>query len=205
MPRKKSVTGRARIKTAENTLQLQAERVTKRIRSLEKTGEYGKLMAQKKLMRFVQINPFVSIRKSRGSKRRRLFVSKAKKTIAQQRDIRLALQRFLQSKVSSQIGIKKARANMRKSLSETLSGIKGDSVSDAEVDKFIEIAEYADQSMQVNIIEKIGKSEFQSLVNDAKELGKNVPQWIDTLNDYISINNDYMRNQAEELYYRFVA
>ena len=57
----------------------------------------------------------------------------------------------------------------------------------------------------MGIIEKIGKSEFFALVHDAKEQGKNVPQWIDTLNDYVVINNDYMRNQAEELYYRFVA
>lgn len=205
MPRKKSVSGRARIKTKENTLQLQAEKVTKRMRSLEKAGEYGKLMAQKKLMHFAQINPFVSIRKSRGSKRRRLIISKVKKTIQQQRDIRIALQTFLKSKVSSPIGIKSAREKQRKSLTETLTGIKGESVSDAEVDKFIEITEYADESMQVNIIEKIGKSEFFALVHDAKEQGKNVPQWIDTLNDYVSINNDYMRNQAEELYYRFVA
>lgn len=205
MPRKKSVSGRARVSTAENQLQLQAEKITKRLRSLEKAGEYGKLNAQKELIRFAQNNPFVSIKKSRGSKRRRLIVSKVKKTIAEQRLIHKKFTTFLKSKVSSVLGIQKARKNMEKSLSETLQGQLDREVDQDDIDRFIEIAEYADQANQESILDKIDPSTFNMLVNVAREQNYSLPQWVNLLKDYVQINNDYMRKEAEELYYKYVA
>lgn len=205
MPRKKSVSGRARATNAENQLQLQAEKITKRLRSLEKAGEYGKLNAQKELIRFAQTNPFVSIKKSRGSKRRRLIVSKLKKTIAEQRLIRKKFTTFLKSKVSSVAGIRQARAKMEESLKETLKGQTGREIDQEDVDRFIEIAKYAEEANQESILDKIDPSTFNMLVNVAREQNYSVPQWINLLNDYVLINNDYMRKEAEELYYKYVA
>ena len=205
MPRKKSVSGRARTTNAENQLQLQAEKITKRLRSLEKAGEYGKLNAQKELIRFAQTNPFVSIKKSRGSKRRRLIVSKLKKTIAEQRLIRKKFTTFLKSKVSSVAGIRQARAKMEESLKETLKGQTGREIDQEDVDRFIEIAKYAEEANQESILDKIDPSTFNMLVNVAREQNYSVPQWINLLNDYVLINNEYMRNEAEELYYKYVA
>lgn len=205
MPRKKSVSGRARVSTAENQLQLQAEKITKRLRSLEKAGEYGKLNAQKELIRFAQTNPFVSIKKSRGSKRRRLIVSKLKKTIAEQRLIRKKFTTFLKSKVSSVVGIKQARAKMEESLRETLTGQTGREIDQEDVDRFIDIAKYAEEANQESILDKIDPSTFNMLVNVAIEQSYSLPQWINLLNNYVLINNDYMRKEAEELYYKYVA
>ena len=205
MPRKKSVSGRARVSTAENQLQLQAEKITKRLRSLEKAGEYGKLNAQKELIRFAQTNPFVSIKKSRGSKRRRLIVSKLKKTIAEQRLIRKKFTTFLKSKVSSVVGIKQARAKMEESLKETLTGQTGREIDQEDVDRFIDIAKYAEEANQESILDKIDPSTFNMLVNVAIEQSYSLPQWINLLNNYVLINNDYMRKEAEELYYKYVA
>lgn len=205
MPRKKSVSGRARATNAENQLQLQAEKITKRLRSLEKAGEYGKLNAQKELIRFAQTNPFVSIKKSRGSKRRRLIVSKLKKTIAEQRLIRKKFTTFLKSKVSSVAGIRQARAKMEESLKETLKGQTGREIDQEDVDRFIEIAKYAEEANQESILDKIDPSTFNMLVNVAREQNYSVPQWINLLNDYVLINNDYMQKEAEELYYKYVA
>lgn len=205
MPRKKSVSGRARATNAENQLQLQAEKITKRLRSLEKAGEYGKLNAQKELIRFAQTNPFVSIKKSRGSKRRRLIVSKLKKTIAEQRLIRKKFTTFLKSKVSSVAGIRQARAKMEESLKETLKGQTGREIDQEDVDRFIEIAKYAEEANQESILDKIDPSTFNMLVNVAREQNYSVPQLINLLNDYVLINNDYMRKEAEELYYKYVA
>ena len=205
MPRKKSVSGRARATNAENQLQLQAEKITKRLRSLEKAGEYGKLNAQKELIRFAQTNPFVSIKKSRGSKRRRLIVSRLKKTIAEQRLIRKKFTTFLKSKVSSVAGIRQARAKMEESLKETLKGQTGREIDQEDVDRFIEIAKYAEEANQESILDKIDPSTFNMLVNVAREQNYSVPQWINLLNDYVLINNEYMRNEAEELYYKYVA
>lgn len=205
MARKRSVSGRARGKTIEGELRLQAEKITKRLNQLEKAGEYGKLKAQKDFIRFTQTNRYVSIKRAVRSKRRRVVVDKIQKSMAEQRLIDKEFKTFLKSKVTTPIGIKNARAKQRASLSRTLKGIKGEDVSDEEVDSFIEMAEYADSEGQDSIIEKIGKSEFFALVTDAKEQGMGVPQWINMLNNYVTINNDYMRKQAEELYNRYVA
>ena len=205
MARKRSVSGRSRGKTIEGELRLQAEKITKRLNQLEKAGEYGKLKAQKDFIRFTQTNRYVSIKRAVRSKRRRVVVEKIQKSIAEQRLIDKEFKTFLKSKVTTPIGIQRARAKQRASLTKTLKGIKGEDVSDEEVDRFIEMAEYADSEGQDSIIEKIGKSEFFALVTDAKEQGAGVPQWIDMLNNYVTINNDYMRKQAEELYNRYVA
>lgn len=205
MPRKKSVSGRARATNAENQLQLQAEKITKRLRSLEKAGEYGKLNAQKELIRFAQTNPFVSIKKSRGSKRRRLIVSRLKKTIAEQRLIRKKFTTFLKSKVSSVAGIRQARLKMEESLSETLSGQMNKKVTQEDIDRFIDIADYAEKASAESILDKMSASAFNTLVNEAVKESKSLPQWFNMLNDYVLINNDYMRNEAEELYYKYVA
>ena len=205
MPRKKSVSGRARATNAENQLQLQAEKITKRLQSLEKAGEYGKLNAQKELIRFAQTNPFVSIKKSRGSKRRRLIVSRLKKTIAEQRLIRKKFTTFLKSKVSSVAGIRQARLKMEESLSETLSGQMNKKVTQEDIDRFIDIADYAEKASAESILDKMSASAFNTLVNEAVKESKSLPQWFNMLNDYVLINNDYMRNEAEELYYKYVA
>lgn len=205
MPRKKSVSGRARVSTAENQLQLQAEKITKRLRSLEKAGEYGKLNAQKELIRFAQTNPFVSIKKSRGSKRRRLIVSKLKKTIAEQRLIRKKFTTFLKSKVSSVAGIRQARLKMEESLGETLSGQIDEKATQEDIDRFIDIAEYAEKASAESILDKMTASAFNTLVHEAIKESKSLPQWFNILNDYVLINNDYMRQEAEELYYKYVA
>ena len=205
MPRKKSVSGRARATNAENQLQLQAEKITKRLRSLEKAGEYGKLNAQKELIRFAQTNPFVSIKKSRGSKRRRLIVSKLKKTIAEQRLIRKKFTTFLKSKVSSVAGIRQARLKMEESLAETLSGQINEKATQEDIDRFIDIADYAEKASAESILDKMTASAFNTLVHEAVKESKSLPQWFNMLNDYVLINNDYMRNEAEELYYKYVA
>ena len=55
-----------------------------------------------------------------------------------------------------------------------------------------------------DIIEKIGPSEFYQLVQVANKQNYNVEQWVELLNNYVEINNDVMRKQAEYLYNKFV-
>ena len=205
MPRKKSISGRARIKTVDRSIYMQAAKINRRLRSLEKAGEYGKLKAQKELIRFAQTNPYVSIKKSKRSKRHRVVIEKIKMSIANQRLIRKKFGSILKSKVFSPIGIRNARVKMEQSLSETLSEQSDKEVTKADVDRFIDIAEYAEQANEESILDKIGPSDFYTLVTEAKESGKSLPQWINLLNDYVMINNDFMKKEAEELYNKYVS
>lgn len=204
MPRKRSVSGRARAKTAENALQLQAEKINKRLRSLERAGEYGKYKS-KELIRFAQTNPYLDIKKTKKSNRHILTIKKVKLPIAEVRLIKKKFTEVLKSKVFSKIGILRARREMRKSLKETLEEQYGKDIYNKDIDMFYDIAEYANETQQESILDKINPSEFFALVNIAKERSMSLPSWINMLNDYVQINNDYMRKEAEELYYKYVA
>ena len=204
MPRKKSVSGRAKAKTVENTLKLQAEKINKRLRSLEKAGEYGSRYTRD-LIRFAQSNPFITIKKGKKSKRHRIVLSTAKMPMAQLRLIRKKFTEVLRSKVFSRIGIIRARKEQRKSLRETLEEQYGKDFTNEDLDKFYELTEYAKQTQQESILDKIPPSEFFALVQVASERNMSISAWINLLNNYVQINNDYMRKEAEELYYKYVA
>lgn len=203
MPRKKSVSGRAKAKTVENTLKLQAEKINKRLRSLEKAGEYGSRYTRD-LIRFAQSNPFITIKKGKKSKRHRIVLSTAKMPITQLRLIRKKFTEVLRSKVFSRIGIIRARKEQRKSLRETLEEQYGKDFTNEDLDKFYELTEYAKQTQQESILDKIPPSEFFALVQVASERNMSVSAWINLLNNYAQINNDYMRKEAEDLYYKYV-
>lgn len=204
MARKRSASGRARAKTIENQLRLQAEKINKRLRSLEKAGNLGKYKT-KELMRFAQSNPYVVFKKSRGSRRHRILLKKVKMSIAQARLIKKKFSEVLKSRVFSNIGIRNVRAETEKTLKETLKGQLDREITTEDLDRFYDIADYAEKANQESILDKIDASAFNILVNEAIEKQKSLPSWISMLNNYVQINNEYMRNEAEELYYKYVA
>ena len=164
MPRKKSVSGRARAKNIENTLQLQAQKINRRLRALERAGNFGKYKV-KELLRFASQNPYVTLKRSRRSRRHRVIVEKIQKSIANQRLIRKKFGEILKSKVFSNIGITQARKSTRETLARTLEGQIGRRVTDKDLDRFYDIIEYSNEVNQESILDKIDPSEFNALVN----------------------------------------
>lgn len=211
MPRKKSTSGRARGKSPESALLLKIEKVNARFRSLEKGGNFN-TYASKELVRFAQANPYLSIktskkrpkgrkgRKGRQQKRHTLVLQKTNIPVAQQRLINKKLNEALNSKVFSNVGIERVRKETRRKVKETLELETGEELTQKDVDLFYDIAKYKYD----DIIEKIGPSEFYQLVQVATKQNYNVDQWVDLLNNYVEINNDVMRKQAEYLYNKFV-
>lgn len=212
MPRKKSASGRARGKSPENALLLKIEKVNARFRSLEKGGNFN-TYASKELVIFAQANPYLSVKtskkRSKGGKSRRgrqpqrrhtLVITNGNIPVAQQRLINKKLNEALNSKVFSNIGIERVRKETRRKVKETLELESGEKLTDKDVDLFYDIAKYKYD----DIIEKIGPSEFYQLVQVATKQNYNVEQWVELLNNYVEINNDVMRKQAEYLYNKFV-
>ena len=211
MPRKKSASGRARGKSPESALLLKIEKVNARFRSLEKGGNFN-TYASKELVRFAQANPYLSIktskkrpkgrkgRKGRQQKRHTLVLQKTNIPVAQQRLINKKLNEALNSKVFSNVGIERVRKETRRKVKETLELETGEELTQKDVDLFYDIAKYKYD----DIIEKIGPSEFYQLVQVATKQNYNVDQWVDLLNNFVEINNDVMRKQAEYLYNKFV-
>lgn len=210
MPRKKSASGRARGKSPEISLLVKVEKINARFRSLEKSGNYN-TYASKELVRFAQSNPYLSIKtskkrpkskrgKGRAQKRHTLVLAKVNIPAAQQRLINKNLNKALASKVFSNSGIEKVRKETRRKVKETLELESGVELTEQDVDLFYDIAKYKYE----DIIEKIGPSEFYQLVQIAAKQNYNVEQWVNLLNNYVEINNDVMRKQAEYLYNKFV-
>lgn len=201
MARKKSASGRSRGVTAVSRLFIQAERVNKRIKALEKAGLYG-VYKTRQLQEFASRTKGIEIKRTVSGKH---TVSISKRlTVPQTRLINKKLQEFLDSRLSTPSGIKKARQNMRAKIAKTLEGATGKEMSDADVDKFLDIAKYAEKVRQSSILEYIDPSEFMVLVEQARSENLSATGWTELLNNYVQINNEYMRKEAEELYYKYV-
>ena len=201
MPRKKSVSGRARVMTAENLINRQVDRINRRFRGLEKGGNYGTYKSRE-LQEFVSRNPFLVIKRSRGSKRHKLMVINLRKaTMGQLKLITKKFGEVLKSKVFSNAGIERVRKETRKKVSETLSERMGREMTKEEVDVFYDIAKDRENS----ILDQMSSSEFWTLVMVAKDMNASLDTWVNLLKNYATINNEYLREEAKDLYYKYVA
>ena len=201
MPRKKSVSGRARVMTAENLINRQVDRINRRFRGLEKGGNYGTYKSRE-LQEFVSRNPFLVIKRSRGSKRHKLMVMNLRKaTIGQLKLITKKFGEVLKSKVFSNAGVERVRKEIRKKVSETLSERMGREMTKEEVDVFYDIAKNRENS----ILDQMSSSEFWTLVMVAKDMNASLDTWVSLLKNYATINNEYLREEAKDLYYKYVA
>lgn len=201
MPRKKTVSGRARVMTAENRINRQIDRINRRFRGLEKGDNYGTYKSRE-LQEFVSRNPFLVIKRSRGSKRHKLMVMNLRKATAGQ--LKLITKKFsevLKSKVFSNAGIERVRRETRKKVSETLSERMGREMTKEEVDVFYDIAKNKESS----ILDQMTSSQFWTLVMVAKDMSASLDTWVSLLKDYATINNEYLREEAKDLYYKYVA
>ena len=202
MPRKKTVSGRARVMTAENRINRQIDRINRRFRGLEKGGNYGTYKSRE-LQEFVSRNPFLVIKRSRGSKRHKLMVMNLRKATAGQ--LKLITKKFsevLKSKVFSNAGVERVRKETRKKVSETLSERMGREMTKEEVDVFYDIAK---EKAESSILDQMTASQFWTLVMVAKDMNASQDTWISLLKDYATINNELLREEAKDLYYKYVA
>ena len=202
MARKRSASGRSRGVSAVQRLFIQAEKINKRIKALEKADLYGTYKSRE-LQQFAKETAGVKISTSRSGKHK---ISVSSNLRPQQ--IRLITKKFgefLSSPYSTPVGITKARASMRKKLTQTLSEQLGKKVSDKDVDKFLDIAKYAERVRQASILEYIDPSEFMAIVSYAKDKSMSQDAWVSLLNQYVTINNETMREEAKYLYDKYVA
>ena len=209
MPRKRSVAGRARSKDIENKKMLMIQKANRRLASLQRGKNIGKYKS-KELFRFISQTRSLSLRRARKSRRLKIITSRVKQTMQQNRLILNKLTDILGSKAFSNIGINQIRKEAREKAKKTLGEQKGSEITDADLDKFIEMASYVNKQKEGSILERVDPSDFQALINDAKAENFGVDQWTAGLAqianlDLISVmNNEYMRNEAEELYYKYV-
>lgn len=210
MPRKKSASGRSRVQSANRVLSLKLQKVNKRLRSLKRAGNLGSYKS-KELLNFVAHNRALSIKKGRKGKFLKIILSKVPTTIGVKMEANKKLAEILGSRAFSNIGIEKIRKDTRRKIKQTLEEQNDIAISDSDVDKFIEIAKYLNKAQQDSLKDKIDPSAFFALVTEAKTERWSVNQWVNQISlianieDINDITNITMRNEAIDLYNRYVA
>ena len=197
MPRKKSVGGRAMPKTQTNQLLIQLNKVNRRLNRLEKAGVYGRY-SSKKLIRFANESKNISYKRSRKNK---LKIPDLKKlTPAETLYISKTLRKFTKSKTSSPIGLKEVSEETKAKIKQSLGNYK-EEIDDEDVEDFYEFV--ADDDFRY-FADKIGDSQLYALIEEAKEKSYTENKFIETLEQYITVNNADVRKKAQRLYNKYV-
>lgn len=202
MARKRSTGGRSRsTSTVRSNIYIQADKINRRIRSLHKKGNFGHYKS-KDLISFVRGNDYLSLRSTSRRKIPKIKVGNLiKATMGQLRLISKKFREVINAKSFSNVGIEDIRNKTRIKVKTTLEGIADKELTDEDIDKFYDIIEYK----QSSILDQIPPSQFYALVSQAITQKLSLNGWISLLNNYAQINNEYIRKEAEELYYKFVA
>lgn len=209
MPRKRSVSGRAKAKTIQNAIQVQINRLNKRQRSLKKRGNLGKYKS-KELLNYVSQTRGVKLVKAKRSGVVRIALDKTKQTFQQYMGIRKKFAEFLKSRALSNVGIENIRKSTRKELKKTLGEEIGRKATDADIDRFYEVVTQINKASDASLLSKIDPSDFNKLIIEAKEAKWGEDRFARALGslaniaDINDISNLYLRREATDLYHRYV-
>lgn len=210
MPRKRSVSGRAKVRTIQNAIQVQMNRLNKRQRSLKRGGNLGKYKS-KELLNYVGQTRGVKLVKAKRSGRLRIVFDKVRQPYQQYMEIRKKFTEFLKSRALSNVGIENIRKSTRKELKKTLGEEIGRKATDADIDRFYEVVTQMNKASDASLLSKIDPSDFNKLIIEAKEAKWGEDRFSRALGslanvaDINDISNLYLRREATDLYHRYVA
>lgn len=193
---RKKVIGRSRVVSKEHALDIQIDRVNKKLKRLYKANLQNKYAANK-------LNKLLKVQGDFKIVKGRIKGQPAKLNISQIRYYQKVFKSFLESPVSSPIGISRARMKSRESLKQTLNEIVDDHIiTDEDVDDFYNFVVSDEYSY---FSEKINPSELYVLINEAQSKNWDETNFINTIINYSSLNSDEARQKAKRLYEKYVA
>lgn len=197
MPRKR-ISGRARSATREAKFLLTLDKVNRKLRQLDVNQVYG-TYSTKKMLKQIQREDKIEYKRSRSKEKIKVKVDKL--TSSQLRYYQKVFESFLRSKTSSPIGVEEVRTKTRETLKDTLGQITDKDISDQDVDKFYDLV--ADEDFRY-LADKIGDSEVYILVDYSRENDLTENDFINLLEQYMTVNNEDARNVASDLYNKYV-
>ena len=211
MPRKRSVSGRAKARTIQNAIQVQINRLNKRQRSLKRGGNLGKYKS-KELLNYVSQTRGVKLVKAKRSGVLRIALDKTKQTYQQYMGIRKKFAEILKSRAFSNVGIDTIRKETEKELRKTLKeNHGGDYVTRDDIDTFYEIAKEISKAKEDSLLSRVNPSAADKLVNlankenwSADKFAKEISA-IANIDDINSMKNITLRREALRLYNKYVA
>ena len=211
MPRKRSVSGRAKARTIQNAIQVQINRLNKRQRSLKKRGNLGKYKS-KELLNYVSQTRGVKLVKAKRSGILRIALDKTKQTYQQYMGIRKKFAEILKSRAFSNVGIDTIRKETEKELRKTLKeNHGGEYVTRDDIDTFYEIAKEISKAKEDSLLSRVNPSAADKLINlankenwSADKFAKEISA-IANIDDINSMKNITLRREALRLYNKYVA
>ena len=211
MPRKRSVSGRARQKTIQNAIQIQMNRLNKRQQSLKKHGNLGKYKS-KELLNYVRQTRGIKLAKYKRSGRLRIVFDKVKQPYQQYMGIHKKFAEILKSRAFSNIGIDTIRKETEKELRKTLKeNHGGEDVTRDDIDTFYEIAKEISKAKEDSLLSKVNPSAADKLVNLANKENWSEDKFakeisaIANIDDINSMKNITLKREALRLYNKYVA
>lgn len=158
----------------------QIEITNKRLRRLEKAGEYG-TWASSKLFNALDSEVLKTLEKTRGGRVKSVKLKRGL-TITQLRAIQKSTNRFLQSQTSTVKGIEKAVESNIKGIKKKLSSEDGKKVSKEDAMLYYEMFKDSDFT---DIEKKIKYDVLWDLIDEAKSKNVSQDDWISMLGRYI--------------------
>ena len=182
-------------------VQTELKEVNKRLRALEKSGNYNSY-SSKKLFERLGSKKLNVLNKSKKVNRGHVLGIKLKKNMSNTdlAAVSKAANQFLRSATSTPKKLKKVVEQTKKSMYETLKA-QGKDISKEDIENYYEMLGNDDFDY---FNEKIGASTMWSIIEDAIEYGDTKKRFLDRLNNYITLNDVDIREKAIRLYNKYV-
>lgn len=199
MARKRTPSGRARPKTIENQLLLTVNKVNKRLNRLDNANVYGRY-SSRKILELANANKNILYSRKRRNKIK--ISNLGKLTSSEMRLYTKQMEKFLKSPTSTVSGVKRAKANIIKKVKTTLSAETGVELSEDDVEDFYDLVNKNDDFKY--LADRIPPSQVYVLMQHTKQGEGDSDDFINLLEDYLTVNNKNVRTKATRLYNKFV-
>lgn len=199
MARKRTPSGRARPKSIQNQLLLSVNKVNKRLNRLDKANVYGRYSSRKILE---LANASENILYSRRRRNKIKISNLGKLTSSEMRLYTKQMEKFLKSPTSSVSGVKRAKANIIKKVKTTLSAETGVELTEDDVEDFYNLVNKNDDFKY--LADRIPPSQVYVLMQHTKQGEGDSDDFINLLEDYLTVNNKNVRTKATRLFNKFV-
>lgn len=192
MPRKR-IKGRSKLPSITNRLDIQLSKANRRLRDLEKQGNFGKY-ASRKFIASIQHS-----KKFSYSRRRNKNIIKLLERDMSESEKRFWLketEKFNKAPTSSNMGIK----NVKQKTIETIARITDKEIDDQDVESLYDLFEEDEFEYFAS---RLGASYVWACLDEAKESGGGAERLIQLFEQRMTMNSENIRNKARRLYNKY--
>lgn len=183
-----------------NETRTMIEKVNKRLRNLEKGGNYNSY-ASKKLFTRLDAKSLGVLQRTKKGRKIRAIKLNPRLTNTDLHAIQKASRQFLKSATSTSRGIERVAISTKTSMLKTLNIDPNMEVSKKDVEDYYDMLSSSDFDY---FNEKIGASAMWGLMEDAKDLEMDENQFVNLLDTYMVSLDEDARNKALRLYNKYI-